>query len=282
MNARNFFAGLVVGVGLFAASNSALSWTITENFDSAIEGTKPKTADVQWFSSTKATSQYRYGNGGKSAALSITEGAAGFGEFGAIAKFPTKLKEGEEVWYRVRTYMPPTFDYYSSTFALKFMRVHTAKTDGSNSGYLDLYIQRGGEYLYQIEVRTGMINESFSSLWDGNKVEKGKWETYEVYYKASSKPGSGIARIWKNGKLQHENKSWETLRNSTDQFDAAYLFTYWNGHAPKSQTLYVDDLFITNERPKATDARGNSYIGMGEPLTVPVEANPSPPILKIN
>jgi hypothetical protein len=286
MKKRVWLASALLSAGLIMNTSPTYGWTIQENFDGAAEGSKPSSSGSDWFSSTKVTSQVKHGSSGKSAALTITSGKSGSGEFGGILKLPKNLKEGEEIWYRVRTYMPSSFDYRSSTFALKFMRTHTAQANGSNRGYLDLYIRPNGTYFYQSEIRPGQLQEDFSaqsssSLRSNAAVQKEKWETYEVYYKFSSTPGSGIARVWKDGKLMYENRKWETLASSSDYVDAVYLFTYWNGHAPKTQTVYVDDIFVTNERPSNRDSAGNPYIGVGDASTSPTTPNPSPPVLRI-
>ena len=64
--------------------------------------------------------------------------------------------------------------------------------------------------------------------------------------------------------------------NTSDAFaDLFYLFSYWNGGAPQTQTMYVDDIIVTSQTPTTKDAQGNPYIGMGE--TIPPEQPGSEP-----
>lgn len=198
--------------------------------------------------------------GTQSARMSVTGGSTAFGEWGAIRNLPAKVKEGEELWFRVATYFPTTFNYTANP-RLKFLRVHTMSDASANQGYIDLYILPNGKFSYDNEI----LNTVTFDL--GAPVQKGKWETYEVYVKFSSVSGQGIFRVWQNGKLIHENKSWQTLRGSSSYSDRVHIFTYWNGGAPQSQSAFVDDVVITTTRPSARDSAGNYMIG-----TSPVNA----------
>lgn len=267
-----------VGCMILAASalQTANAWTVREDFNSGTAGSAVKSPSIEWLAQSKYTSSH-YGDSGLGAQLGITGGTSGSSDFGAYIYFPQPVKEGGEIWYRVRTNMPNSFDYRSSTFALKFMRVHTANGT-SNRGYMDTYISPDGSYLYQNEFYQDQAHESFQSqnlsvlglLSSSMVVSKNTWETYEVYVKFSATAGKGIYRVWKNGKLYYENTKWPTLASSADQSDYALLFTYWNGNAPQSQALFVDDLIVTNEKPANKDSVGNAYIGAGAQAPMPM------------
>jgi hypothetical protein len=96
-------------------------------------------------------------------------------------------------------------------------------------------------------------------------VQKGKWETFEIYIKHDSvsqaNGGMAVERIWKNNKLLINATHQTTAVDKTGIVDAVYLFTYWNGSAPADQYLYMDDLIMTNERPTNRDANGYAYLG---------------------
>jgi hypothetical protein len=289
----------------FLSSGTAYGWKMEETFDVQPLGVKPVYSGdggIEWFSGTKTSNTQAYGGRGRSAALSITGGTSGWGQFGGIMTYPSPIKEGGEIWWRIRTFMPASYDYSSSTFALKFMRVHTrAAGSKANNGFLDLYIKPSGQMMFQSEVGHehspgvwwGQDNQMFSAQSNGLErlnpvVALNGWETYEVYTKFSSVPGSGIYRVWKNGVLVYENLTWNTFKSPDDpntssdsipsESEAAYLFTYWNGNAPQTQTMYVDDLVVTNETPVTKDSSGNRYIGMGAVASTSAPESTSPPM----
>lgn len=192
--------------------------------------------------------------GNQSGRMTVTGGSTAYGEWGGIRSLPARPKEGEEMWLRAAIYFPTTFDYSANPW-LKFLRIHTMSDARSNQGYLDLYILNNGKLSYNNEV-TETVDYIASE-----PLQKGKWETYEVYVKFSSVAGQGMYRVWQNGKLVHENSSRKTLSGSTSYSDAVYIFTYWNGGAPKSQQAFVDDVVITTTRPSARDEKGNPMVG---------------------
>jgi len=85
-------------------------------------------------------------------------------------------------------------------------------------------------------------------------------------------------RAWKNGVLLRDMTDRVTLKKQGGYADSTYIFTYWNQGSPQTQSMYVDDLLITNERPQNTDASGNPFIGMGGFVAAQM---PLPPILAI-
>ena len=278
------------------SSSTVYGWKMEENFDSQPLGAKPKysgAGGMEWFSGTKVTNDQTYSGSGRSASLSVTKGTSGWGEFGAVVNYPSTIKEGGEVWWRVRTFMPKSYNYAADAFALKFMRTHTrAITTKNNHGFLDLYIQPNGGLLYQIEVGHevepgkwwGQVNESASKQSNAElaaidpKVVLGRWETYEIYVKFSQ--SSGIYRVWKDGNLVYENTKWETMKSKSgspeSESELMNLFTYWNGDAPQTQTMYIDDLVVTTDKPAARDNYGNPYLGMGADLPATLSP-PKPP-----
>lgn len=91
------------------------------------------------------------------------------------------------------------------------------------------------------------------------------WESYEFYvkfhHKAKDDGGEAVVRFWKNGKLLKEVTDRKTLVNSSDYSQRTLLFTYWNGGAPKTQHMYVDNIVLTSQKPTNRDEKGNPYIG---------------------
>ncbi|MBW3225626.1 polysaccharide lyase [Marinobacter adhaerens] len=203
-------------------------------------------------------------NGEKAAKLTVTGGSTAFGEWGGIINFPEALGKGEEVWFSVNTFFPEGFDYDSSGegWHLKFLRVHTSTTSGENRGYNDWYLNPEGstiphKYICECQQRW------FDFGTRSEEIQRGQWESYEMYIKFDDVPqdegGTALVRVWKNGKLLREITGAKTLYGPDDISSRAHLFTYWNGGAPKTQFMYVDDIIITNETPNFRDAFGNPY-----------------------
>lgn len=65
----------------------------------------------------------------------------------------------------------------------------------------------------------------------------------ETGFDADGKPIGGSL------KLIFEDDTDYTLVNPTDQAVSLLIFTYWNGGAPQTQNMYVDDLWISTEPP---------------------------------
>lgn len=249
---------------------SAFAWTISQNFDDQAVG-----ASCGWDASdgSRVSSEKAFG-GTKSCKLSVNKGATAFGSWGGILIHPTKVGRGGQVWLRVRTFMPTGFNYDSVAEGnrLKFLRIHTMSDTQANYGYADWYINPKGtsppfSFIYEGEQVWGTLSASKDA------VVLGKWETYEFYVKldtaAVSKGGQGIVRAWKDGVLISELRDRMTLATSSAYSDRTHLFTYWNGGAPLTQSMYVDDVTLTTDTPSGRDAAGNPYIGMGVQQKIP-------------
>jgi hypothetical protein len=216
---------------------------------------------------------------------------------------PTNLNKGSEIWVRVHTFFPSDFDYNSTSNGskLKFLRVHTASgddgRDGScvpkNEGYNDWYIYPDTQFFGDSPF--GFIKEcqgkwgNFGSFKNGMSIKKGVWETYEMYIKldnvSAAQGGGGMVRVWRDDELLGEFNDMQTLMTPKSYADSFLLFTYWNGNAPKTQHMYIDDLVITNEKPSSVDKFGNPRIGRGTIKTSggasDGESPPKPPAANI-
>lgn len=84
-----------------------------------------------------------------------------------------------------------------------------------------------------------------------DKVKRGTWET--VYYNVKYGSETSTVKFWKvvNGEIRllMSDSTDKTLKSPTDKVDAFLLFTYWNGTAPQTQFMYVDDLWLSTEMP---------------------------------
>ncbi len=256
---------------------TANAWTLHTDYDEQSVG------DVcnYWLSTQAVVASIQANTGANSCKTFITGGSTGFGEWGGIINFPSKLRKGDEIWIRIRTYWPAGFDYDSTGEGnhLKFIRVHTRDSAVSNYGYNDWYISPSTssglahEFIYEGNVK---------GLWDmvrdiSYKPNHDIWETYEYYIKFDNIPADegGVARIkaWKNGTLIMNSGINPTLKTKDTYADRMHIFTYWNGAAPKTQEMYIDDFFVTTAEPSHTDADGNNYIG----VATTYNALPKPP-----
>ncbi|WP_166259634.1 hypothetical protein [Marinobacter salicampi] len=249
----------------------ASAWTIHADFDSGPIGAKvDKGSDG--FSGAGGGGLYSDEKSikGNSAKLHIKKGKTGYGMWGGEFMFPEKLYRGDTIWYQVHTYFPEDFDHYSygEGNRLKFLRVCTRSAEDKNHGCVDFLLDKKS------------TDNAFKWIYEGENVwrnvgkpedmiVKEKWESYQLQITFDSKPldlgGQAEVRVWKNGELLGHITDRPTFKEDSDFSHRALLFTYWNGGAPKTQSMYVDEITITNERPDWTDAQGNPMIKSAVP-----------------
>jgi hypothetical protein len=275
VNRNNLFLLSTIFSSLFFCSSSG-AWTIEQSYDSQELGeicenwhsTKSYVTDIQSYSGENSCLQH------------IDAGQTGFGVWGGILNHPSHLFRDDEIWVRVRTFFPTSFNYDSSGEGnhLKFLRLHTRGDTVSNYGYDDIYIDPEASSLAFRFIYEGDPVWSNIGTTD-DKIKKGVWETYEYYVKFDSiskdNGGNAIVRFWKNGELLKEVTDLTTLANDNAYSESTYIFTYWNGASQQTQQMYLDDLVITSSTPSGTDSHGNKYIGVGS--YPDVHASPSPP-----
>ena len=264
------FLALVFGLTAPFNLHSQSGWTITADFE---EGTLDEEAEGNASSFSDAFSNSVYSNvqvhsGSQAAEMSITQGETGFGQWGGMFRFPSVLKEGDEIWFRTYLYFPTDFPFQAAPGFLKCMRIHTASASGDNEGYLGALIYNTGSHISIVsEVTEDWYRNNSDWRTNGGQVPHNEWHAIEQYIKFSSVPGEGITRVWQNGILFKEETTTNTLRSATSVSDFIYLFTYWNGGAPATVKAYVDDVIITSQTPANTDADGNPYIGLATTLS---------------
>ncbi|MDA8018447.1 MAG: hypothetical protein MPN21_13480 [Thermoanaerobaculia bacterium] len=293
--ARSIQFTMVVATLAMPASAQLPDWNVVMDFeDTRDEATDPGELvqgdcdaflDVYEFTSDAAATIYNdvpwevYGDG-QSLKSTVQQGSSGFGSFGGILNLPAcgmeRLSEGDEVWIRFRMKFPPDFAYPNGRLKWVRLRTRDAAT-GDSEGYLDMYLNNP-DFPVGSERPFHLIAE-FDGHWDylGEATDLhrlDRWETYEIYYRLNSQsnnlaPGTGgVARIWKNGLLLAEVTDRKTLNESDSFIASIYLFTWFtNNGSPQTQSVFLDDLRITNVTPGDVDAHGNPYIGM-EPLTM--------------
>lgn len=264
---NNTSAGLMVVVLFFATYGVlANAWTIETNYD----GQQPGDQCQKWDAKVPVVTDVESFSGSNSCRISINAGSTGWDGWGGIFNHPQNLVKGNEVWVRIRTFMPLEFDYKVTGRGnrLKFLRLHTRDTQNGNFGYIDWYIihpdylGKPFGFIYEGEDKWTMFGEL------GEHPQLGKWETYEYYVKFDniSVDNGGQARIrtWKNGKLLADITDRITLKTADAYSEGTYFFTWWNAGSPKTQEMYIDDLIVTTERPKMVDEFGNPSISGGD------------------
>jgi hypothetical protein len=273
----------LTSIAMMTGLATAHAWTIDMNFNNGTIGNKVEDYGSGHYAFTDAAGNTVYdqcagfAQDGQCAKMSINAGDTGFGSWGGRITFSNlglpNLVPGDEVWYSVKVYMPVGFDY-SSNPHLKFMRLHTASPGRSNEGYNDLYITPDGPnhwdgsknsddpYFFIKEQQDVMM---LFGNYNTDRPQRGVWETYEVYlkmdYVSASNGGTSRVRVWKNGKLLADLPNIQTLNSAQSYANQFLLFTYWNGGAPKTESLYVDDLIITTDTPSKRDINGFPMIG---------------------
>jgi hypothetical protein len=272
-----FACSSVLTIAFLLSCSNASAWTTNINCEGT-SGTKVAEGGANHFASVFSKTIYsteQVADGAQSCKMGITAGSDGWGEFGAIASFPSHMARNGEVWIRLNLFIPSGFNVSTNTGVLKFMRVHTASSGGANEGYHDLLISKPGSsfwdtvlgnisssYVYNYEAFAKLLAVGIPPTDD---FKTGRWEAYELYVKFDSVSrnagGQGTVRIWKNNKLLYERRDQATLRSADSYADSFYLFTYWNGNAPATQSLYVDDVIVTSDTPANKDAAGNAFIG---------------------
>jgi hypothetical protein len=282
---KHFIKNIVAGMAICSFTAPVFAWTVNMNFDNSLLGSVGGFTDAAGL--TKVTSALAY-SGSKSAELNITAGCYCYGTWGGLIAHPTLLKKGDQVWFRVRTYMPIGFNYDSSGEGshLKFLRIHTQSALGSNEGYNDWYINpKGSATSHKFIFEGEQVWDQFAS--SAYAPVLGKWETYEFYVKLDnvsvSNGGTARVRVWKDGVLLKDITNRKTLASATSVSDRTHLFTYWNGGSPATQKMYVDDIVLTSDTPAGRDAKGNPYVGAGSATGSgsPTISPPSAPVLKV-
>jgi hypothetical protein len=254
------------------------AWTISQNFDSSAVG-----SSCGWDAASGSTvSSVQSYSPGHSCQLTVSAGSTAYGQWGGVITHPAAVQRGGQLWFRVRTFMPVGFNYNSTGEGdhLKFFRFHTLSPSNSNEGYDDIYINPAGsnppfQFIYEGEQVWDLIGTVAGKLTanvlgdNSDAIVLGQWETYEYWVKfdtvAVKNGGQAEVRFWKNGALMADMTDRITLSTSDGYSDQTNLFTYWNGGAPATESMYVDDLVLTTDTPSAKDAAGHPFIGVGSP-----------------
>lgn len=187
---------------------------------------------------------------------------------GGSIKLPQGVGLGEEIRIRFRVFFPEDYKF-NSCISLGLSGCEVPETNNSIKFIgINFNVYNQGRHWFNIY----HDNSSSDYFWvyEGSQsgftriqqdpIVKGRWETFEYYTKFSTTSQPSNVRVYKNGKLIHESSS-NTI-NTTDMYmTSLYLLEYWNGGAPADQSVYFDEIIITNKTPKNTDEYGNPYLG---------------------
>lgn len=249
-------------------SQSSFAWYVRSSFDG-----NPEDADIF---SNKISNDFSF-SGSNSIKFFIQGGAESTGQH--QYNLPNDLHEGDEFWIRIYIFPPAGFDWTCSPIT-KLLRITTARSDGSDSGYHSILATRpqnygcSGENKYGYMVTGSEMNSSKSpppicqnknaDIGD-SFLTPGEWHCMELYIKVSE--NNGIIRAWHNGILKQEY-FYPTITaggyipaNRTTNWTVHHLLGWWNGGPTKDQYLYFDNMAYTNETPQNRDAEGNYMIG---------------------
>ncbi len=270
-------------------STPSHAWVIDADFDRGTAGSIAggPSGITEPFKQTKYSNDIVH-SGALSAKATINAKSGGFGDFGGnwLLSSSQQLHEGDEIWYRTWLYVPHdfSFDCGGCTEGPKFMRIHTQSAAGDNEGYWNLHLLTNGITIASSVTEKFYDNHPYprSDIRGINgSVDKGEWHAYEQYVKFSSTAGKGVYRVWYDGRLIFEDKVTKTLKSSKSVVDKIQLFTYWRGVAneqpDRTQSLYVDEVMITNEQPDTKDSKGNWFLGVGNATFT---SAPKPPVIQ--
>jgi hypothetical protein len=249
-------------------NTAANAWTFMADFEQGLIGNEAQGASGL----SDAFGQTTYSNtvvhsGTKSAKAVFPAGSDVWAIAGGGVTYPAKISHGGELWARMYVYFKSPWSFTANPVAKVFRPAHIASASGGNVGYVSTLLDSSGNIVLSNEVQSWQPTTSY-------KYDIDKWQAIEVYIKFSAT--SPVMRFYKDGVLIREEKSIRTMNNTTDVADFSYIFTYWNGGSPQTQTAYIDDIVFTTETPASKDAAGNPIIGVSQLTSSPPAPTPLP------
>ncbi|SFM53570.1 hypothetical protein [Marinobacter zhejiangensis] len=272
---KSFKVSYLAALFLIFSASDALGWTRSVDFNNGVVGqSTQRGGDFDDAGGGTLYSDEVTLDGSLSAKMSIAEGAEGFGSWGGILNFPGNLTAGDKVWVQFYIYIPSNFYIYTpGNGSLKFVRIRTNTSSGENGGYNDFQIiddNSGVDAVYRY-IKEGVWDIGWLYIANANQrntlLPRDKWLKLELEFSFGTVPvtegGNSFVRLWLDDKMVWNGENAQTLSNNSDVANALYLFTYWNGRAPKSQSLYVDNIVMTSDTPPNVDSNGYRFIGGG-------------------
>jgi len=166
-------------------------------------------------------------------------------QFGCTAALEHNLQKGDEVWVTTKVLLPVGSSYYAEDH-LKWFRLHTKTSGGTDIGYNDMYLIPDGTFAFIYE------GEQVWSDPSGVKPPVfGVWTSFEEHIVFDNVPasagGGGLVHLWRDNELILTADNRQTLTASTDYSDAFFFWTYYNtrGGAPDgNQDWYWTDYAV--------------------------------------
>lgn len=191
----------------------------------------------------------RAASGTKSARVEFDQGTFAENGSGLIIDFgdadnfaqSSDVYDGGHVWYQLQTFFPTGFDFTATGFNLKFMRIGTRRGNGSNGGYLDIYIKNNREVYYQNEV----ADASQDDVDDTKRINTNEWQTWTVHAVLSRT--TPLFELWRGTEKLLTNNTFVTLPDNAGYAERAMFVTYWNGGVPQNQEAFVDNIKVSNQ-----------------------------------
>ncbi|GAB1342529.1 heparin lyase I family protein [Gemmatimonas sp.] len=231
------------------------NWSVVRDFNTGVEGavaqrTQDGFDDVAGNSIYSNTFSF---DGSQAARLTVDSGATGWGRWGGAIDFPTALTQGQELWLQLYVYIPEDFVVATpSSGSLKFIRIRTKTASGSNGGYNDIQLANDLNQTNAFRMIKEVQN-TWYRFGAAGSFGKGRWQRLSVHIAFHSVPaalgGGSRIRVWQNGQRLIDEARIQTLSGADHFADSFYLFTYWNDGAPKTQSMWVDDIRLSTTRP---------------------------------
>lgn len=254
-----------------SSTKAAHAWVINSTFEDGVIG---QVADNKSGATTGASYTWPLSQGGRtlfandnahsgmqSAKATLSKGHSGWGEWGLFYTYP-KLYEGMEIWLRTWINFPSNFQWPASQ-GVKGLKLIVRKGDDSNHQAFSFYPKQNYIHVENwIDLKSFYVNNTRASMENHDKQTSG-WQAWEMYVKFSAMPGQGIFRVWRDGKLWFEDTNTKTLFDSSSYSDSIHILgLYEEVGSPIEQSVWIDDVIITNDRPSKSDVYGNPFIGM--------------------
>lgn len=255
MKSHHTYRLFYIFILLTFATSQSFSWVIDRDFnDGEVSTAATRTADG--FDDAASQSYYdtsKVFEGSQAAQLNIEEGDQGFGRWGGVINLPEFVYADQELWFQMYIYIPDSFLLDTDHGSLKTIRFMSQKADGSGSGALDVQLaDEDSPYVFRM-IREYADSTGWLTFGEREQFPKNQWHKITTYlyadHKTASEGGKSQVKVWLNDELVTDEREIKTLAFEGSNFKFLYLFTYWNGHAPKTQQLWVDKIQITNERP---------------------------------
>lgn len=225
-------------------------WSLVRNFNNGPVGTSVNGKADGMTTTTAVYDNTHSVDGGMAAKTTVEQGKSGFGFWGGVISFPSSLQRYDELWLQVWLYVPSDFRFDTNSGSLKFVRIRSTKEDGSHTGYLDWQIRKDGTFRMIKEGQNAWFFAAPSAV-----MPKGKWSQFIYHITFDNVPGSAggksRVRVWQDGALIQDENKVKTMTAETDRQTALYLFTYWNGGGPQTQSAWIDDVrMAANQVPE--------------------------------